>query len=515
MPALERRGALGVAGAGVAALWLGGWVARWRFASPNVDDYLYTSLGRGIGAEVADGDLGAAAAHVLNSGPSSPIIPVLTAPLAHLGPDIAVLVQLPVLLLLGWFVFRSLEEFLPWRESVIVAAAFSLWAPILGWSLMVHMALLSSALTMASIHFLVRSRGFTVRQPSVLFGLALGLLALSRSLAPVYVAALLVSALVVTLVFHGLPRGRERLVSLGLSAAVALAVAGPWWLRSGSKTLRYLLDAGYEESDAYAVGGNPIVGRLRTIGEEWGLAVVVLGLVLLAVIVRDRVRGHPRTRDAERGAVELRAACVLFAVVLVALLATSENEGTAFAHPALAPLVVAVVGSAVRSGLARQALIAGAGVLAGSGVLLSWAPGLELGKWVPSSVYAHYVSQALGADDSSARTGHVHREMAALVGDETVFFMRDDPLLNANGMVFEKLDQGLAGTVLVHSYDPAAGVPPVPAGANIVVAGESCVPYHRNLDAVSVAEALRQSGFRLVREWTYSSCNRVEVWRRT
>src|SRR6185369_15242471 len=117
-------------------------------------------------------------------------------------PDGVVLLQLPLLLALFALVFGIVERASGARSALVAALITTLSPPVLCWSLMVHMAIASAVCALGSLEAYVRSDGFTRRWPSIYVGVWIGLLAISRSMAPVYVAMVSAAILVCVLRFH-------------------------------------------------------------------------------------------------------------------------------------------------------------------------------------------------------------------------------------------------------------------------------------------------------------------------
>jgi hypothetical protein len=169
-----------------AAAWTPLYLQRRRAHQPNVDDYLYTIVARQIFRAGSFGDIVHA---FLHTGQTAPLVPLLAAPGAVHGVDGAVAVELPLLLLLAgaaWMLVRPWVG--PWSAALIGFAAAANQA-VLGWALMMHFSVATSALCLLALAGYLRSDGFRHWGWSALTGGAVGLLLLSRSLAPLYVAA--------------------------------------------------------------------------------------------------------------------------------------------------------------------------------------------------------------------------------------------------------------------------------------------------------------------------------------
>jgi hypothetical protein len=115
----------------------------------------------------------------------------------------------------------------------------------------------ASALLAAAMAALARSGGLGRRRPSVAFGAAAGLTALTKTMTGVFMVAPLLRLI-------GLQRRSDRrpaLRNLGLAAVAALVVAGPWWLPHFGPALGYLVHYGVGSGAApYATGGRTLLG---------------------------------------------------------------------------------------------------------------------------------------------------------------------------------------------------------------------------------------------------------------
>ncbi len=171
---------------------------RWESHFANVDDYLYALQTR----EYRDA-LGADPRDLLHAwrmfGSNSPLIPMLALPVAAVSasPHALILVQvLPLVLLLGST--RSLLRALGITPSAswFTAAAIATLPPVMGYAAMYHFGLAAAACATLAAAAYARSERLAHLRPALLLGLAVGLLALTRVVAPVYVAALCVPLVV-------------------------------------------------------------------------------------------------------------------------------------------------------------------------------------------------------------------------------------------------------------------------------------------------------------------------------
>jgi hypothetical protein len=304
-----------------AAAWVPLYLQRRRAHLPNVDDYLYALMSLRLAHA---GSIGNFVHDFLHTGQTAPLVLLFSAPGAVHGVDGAVALQLPLLLLLAggaWFLARIWVG--PWPAALIGLAAATNQA-VIGWSVMVHFSVTASACCLWMLAAYLRSEGFQNWRWALLTGASVGLLLLSRSLAPVYVAPFVVVALIDVVRRRRLPWAQ-----IGAALAVAVAVAGPWWLVSGGDALHYLRSSGYQASSGLTDTGahlslHSLLARVRwTLGDLGTLqALILLAAPLIAVAHRRRMPG----------AVVVASWLGLTLVVL----ATSSNIGTGFGLPLIA-----------------------------------------------------------------------------------------------------------------------------------------------------------------------------------
>ena len=435
----------------VSLVWFIAWNVRRRIAEPNVDDYLYAIVARQIWAPLANGDVWATAKTILGTGQNAPLVPLLASPLSTFGPDVAVMVQLPLLLALAVLVFSIVRRVSGTAAGVFAALVTSLSAPILNWSLMLHMALASSVCSLGVLDAFLRSYGFTHRRATVGVGIWIGLLAVSRSMAPVYVAMICVTVALSTVLFHrrdvidSLPR-------IALASVAAICIAGPWYAVSGLTTLRYLSQTGYGSSSGFVENVSSLIVRYRTTTGEvgYGLAATIAAMCVFILIERRRRLAERRLDDRSR---ESQFVLLVFAALVMAFLSTSRTPGTAFDLPAIAALVPGLfVSLRERSSLVLIAPFAFASI--GLALVQSWLlPGWETRASASRPpAYATGGASALGA--YGVPVPRIADRINSIVGDRSVFVTRDDPILNVNALTYLKLARGFGGSVTAPSYRP-------------------------------------------------------------
>jgi hypothetical protein len=501
-----------VAGA-VAVIWFVAWWVRWRYQSPNVDDYLYTIVAGQIWEPIRAGDLVGAVAAFLNTGQTAPLIPALGAPLYRWGPDAIVLVQLPLLLALTALVFSIVDRVSGVRAAVVAALMTALSAPVLGWSVMVHMALASSVCTLGVIDAYLRSGGFARRAPSALMGVWVGLLAMSRSMAPVYVTMAAVTLLLALVLFH-----RRAVVAraghLAIAALTATAVAGPWYWQSGLVALAYLRTAGYAATSGYVVPGNPLRLRLVAMWSDMGAALAVWLLVLAGAVLVQRLRGRWPAASRNGAGDETRFVLFAFAALVTAFLSTTGVGGTGYELPVIVTLIPALILCLPAAGPALKAAATSGLVVAGLAIMQAWlVPGWQ-GRWgaAPPPFYAREAVYAIGS--ARRQLSALTEQVGRLVGEQDVFITRDDAIVNYTGLVYYKTSRGLGGRVGTSPYDASITRLSIPATYEFVVTGQSCDPFHPRLERAYLESVLDVEGWSTVWSLRLSPCNEIVLRRR-
>jgi hypothetical protein len=499
-----------VAGGIVILVWVAGWFVRRHYGTPNVDDYLYTLVAHRLWTPLATGDVLGAVGAFLSTGKNAPLVLAFGAPLSNWGPDAVVFLQLPLLLCLFALVFAIVERASGATLAIVAALITTLSPPVLNWSLMVHMAIASSVCTLGVVNAYLRSEGFTRRWPSVRVGIWLGLLALSRSMAPLYVAMVCAAILLSLLRFH---RGRimtaSRNIVLGVCAA--LAVAGPWYWKSGLTALTYIRTVGYSADAGYAWNGDPV--RLRIGSTLHGMGDALVALLLLILALGLLARSRKQWRGAGN---ETRFVLFVFAGLVLGFLCTTNVAGTAFDLPVIVTVIPAVVLCLPVKGPALK-ILAPVGLLVSAlAIAQAWLlPGWEgRSGSAPAPAYASAFLQALGDPASRAAAKPVNDDVGRVVGDHDIFVTRDDAVINIEGLSYFKLKNGWGGRVDTPSYDLRVKPVSVPSGYEFVLTGQSCVLYHQNVDRAVVESFLRAGTWSIVSSSHLSPCNDVVLWRR-
>ncbi len=434
-----------------------------------------------------------------------PVAPVST------SPHVLVLVQVVPLLALVAGVRSLLGQVgVERRAAWLATAAISTLAPVLAYAAMWHFALAATACTVWAVAAYARSDRLARLRPALALGLALGLLSLTRVMAPVYIVAL-----AVPIAIDVLASGADRLrrVRNGAGAAlVAALVAAPWWLATGDDAFDYLRSSGYEQTvftpDTSLF--DRAIDRLEWTAEETGwllaLLLVALGGWALVCVVR-RVPGW-------------RLLAVLLGAVAVgmAFLATSSNLGTAFALPFVVLLACAAVPALLQLGrpLRTVALAASAAVLAVSLLALTGAlPKATVADhrlWNEALPGVEQARAVLRCDDCRPPDSErLAEDVLAVIGERPALIVREDAVLNSEGLRHVAVERHASANV----SPPAAGatVPPAQlARVDFVVTGLTVGPYRPGVDVAGLDARMRAAGFRPVLDKRPSAWNTVTVW---
>jgi len=481
---------------------------RWHAHYSNVDDYFYALQTRAYVDALGLNPL--PLVHAWQAyGSSTPLIPMLALPIAAIdtSPDVLVLIQaIPLLVLL--FSIRSLLGSLGLRPASawLAAALITTLPPVLGYAAMYQYGLAATACMAVAGAAYARSNRLRTRAPTLLLGVAVGLLAVSRVVAPVYVAALLGAIAIDVLADRG-DGSSARMRNAGLAAVITLAIAAPWWLTTGSSAVHYLTSAGYGvglpgERSSHL---DAVVHRFTWTATEsgWLLSAVVGALLVWAVgCMRRRAPGW-----------RLAAWLVGVAALGMVLLATSSDRGTAFALPCfvlaccvaawgiegIAPrtrvvVLAATVLSLVVPGLALMDLV-GPARLGGQELWQVGTPGLGQAR------------SALGCHCAPPDSNALAAQVVRIVGERPMLIVRDDALLNPQSLRYESTRQGLTANF---STPPADGVVTRSELSKVryVLAGATPGPY-LNVNLVEFLRELHNFRFRPVLNLELSATNSV------
>jgi 4-amino-4-deoxy-L-arabinose transferase-like glycosyltransferase len=491
----------------VLAGWLALYAMRVRDGFSNVDDYLYAGQADAFRRGAAHGPR--ALAHAWSAyAQNSPLVPALGAPLTAVtkDPTVLVLVELPLLLAL-WLGLHRLGRLLGLadRAAWVTATVVAVSPAVLGYAVMWHFAVAATATLVWALVAYLRSDRLRERRWAVAFGILVGLLTLTRSVAVVYLAALALACAVDLLLDR--TDARRRAAHLGLAVAAGAVVAGPWWAVAGRTAYRYLRNAGYDAGSGFTAGRGSALGtaglRLRHTAAETGLVVTVLLVALLAAALARALRD----RD--------RAVLLTVAVALAGLggLATSSNLGTAFALPLVAVAAVAAATAVRRIEVAAAALAVALAALLGQLGALPNATVADLPLWVAAYPGRGQAFGALGGAHDLSVARRANAQVVANIRGSRTLLVRDDALVNAQSLTarLRPADGVLLG---VAPFGAMALTDADLGGADVVVAGTTEGPYHPGLVPAAVEARLRDAGFAVYLRIVLSDRNEVVLWRR-
>ena len=510
-----------------AVVWLGAmsivmYQERLHDGVINVDDYLYSRQTIAYWGAIRSlhGLRGAWKQFAINS----PLLSTLAAPLVAFSQNPArlVLVNLPLvlLLLLGTAaLLRSLGLAGPirWLLAGVIAAA----PPVLTYTAMFNFGVVASVCLIFCCLAYARSKRLRRRRVCLLLGLALGFLSLSRVVAVVYLAALIVP-FVADAAIDRFNR-RARIVNGLLALMVAAIVAAPWWLTAGPQAVHYLVDAGYSSNSVF-VGHAGLfqrqLDRLSHTADETGwllaLAVLVLFVSGAALAVWRLRRSH--SDEAARHVVVMAVVVVLGMLFL----GTSTNSGTAFALPFF------VLGSAVGvagwgSGLQHRAVavrLAAATVVV---LLIGFTTVQVVIRQSPPTWGRHQVwlsgtparaqfEQALGCTSSCSlpNASDVNARIVTLIGSAPTLILRGDAVVNPESLRYRGLVTGVAVDLTAQAA-PGTLVPASLSGVDFAIAGSTPAPYLAS-DLGSADSVLRVRGWCDALKFRLSTSNLVEIW---
>ena len=430
----------------MAVVWVVLFVVRVQAHQPNVDDYLYAYTAKSL---YVSGDPFSA---FLHTGQTSPLVPAMAA----LGADVrgiygALAVELPLVLLLVAGNFVLARVWVSPVAAMVVALVAGLNIEVLNYAMLLNFAIASTAAVVWCFASYLRSNHLRDWRWALTFAIALSALALSRSMALVYVAPL---ALVVACDYlldvrrNGHFWRWPALLALGS----LLVLAGPWWMVSGHAALHYLLNAGYNPSSGYLTASQgfdlTLSGLHRRITYEltelgWSQSWVLGGAVVATAVVAALGRRRLNWRSLWMLSV--------WSVLTLLLLSTSSNFGTAFGLPVLVVVVVlcgSVLGQFPTTAL-RWALVPLAAVVA---VGLAFQFTSSISEWWPGPTYRSQVINAGGTNRTNV--GLITAQVARAVGKTPTVLGLSDPIVNVNGLGWE-LDGNISALLAPHSGQTA------------------------------------------------------------
>jgi hypothetical protein len=486
----------------VTIVWVVLFIWRVQANQPNVDDYLYASTAKSL----LQGDSITA---FLHTGPTAPLVPALSAIGAReWGIYGALAIELPLLLLLVAGTYALARTWVVPGVAMVIAVFAGLNTAVLGYAMMLNFAVASTTAVIWCFVSYLRSCHLRNWRWSLVFAIAVGALALSRSIAPVYVAPLVLVVgwdYLVDVRRTGDLWRWPALTALG----VVLIMAGPWWLVSGHDAFHYLFNAGYIPSSGFASRGvtltpsaveNRISDELTYLGQFQGL---VLGAALLVTAI---VAFIYRQRFNMKYLWMLAAWSALTFLVL----STSSNVGTAFGLPAI--VIVIVLCGAILGQLPQQVLRWAFAPLGGVVIVgLVFQFTASVNNWFPGPPYRVQVVEAGGTGRTDVEL--ITTQVADAVGLSRTLLVHNDPIVNENGLQWARGTQTGVLTPAPGQAGTASAISSLPHVSTLIT-GTSKAPFFGPLDQVAVDRAAVREGFRPFKVWTVSQFNNVIVWQR-
>jgi hypothetical protein len=486
------------------AAWMLLFVARVQAHQINVDDYLYADVARSLFGH------GNFVSSFLHTGTTSPLVPTLAAPGADIGGVYgAMTVELPFFLMLVAGSFFVARVWLSPLAAMVAALVVALNEDVSSYALMLHFAVPTAAALVWAFASYLRSRHLQDWKWSLIFGVAIAAMLLSRSMAVVYVVPLVAAAGIDVMIDIFKNGHAFRLPALG-ALATTLVLAGPWWLVSGDATIHYLQSAGYQPSSGYtsrggALNATTILQRAKWSlaelgwGESWALALALLAALWLLV---------RRRHSLKLTSLWIPATWVLLTGLI---LSSSSNPGTAYGLPVIVILII--LAAAVLGQMSWRMLPTLSVVLAGILALGLVAEGVNgTGSWWPEAPYRAGVIAAGG--NKGTNIDLLTEQVQRLIGSAPTLLAQNSPTLSSNGL---RWNAGLASETLLFAPSTPDGTRVAIrdlARVNMVITGAALVSYLPLVNQGAVESSALRDGFHPIRVWLVGQIQSVVVWQR-
>jgi 4-amino-4-deoxy-L-arabinose transferase-like glycosyltransferase len=321
------------------------WVWEFRAGYPlNTDEVGYLTIALRDTQALKSAGIRGLVQEFLEQRSQAPLVPLLTVPM-HLifGEEIlpSFLVQSGFLALLAFSSYGIGSRLAGPHLGLLTALVVTSIPEVIDWARSYHFAVPSAALFTSAVYALLRSEGLRSRRWTIIWGVLLGLTALSRTMTVAYLPGLIVAAgLRVLAEKEGRLRGG---IHFGIGIGVGILTAATWYLRNWLEVLNYLVSYGYgTHSVYYGQGRSPFTLQFVDRGFYLPLACLVgftlaIGLIVLVKTIRGYSH-HSDIRDFLRS--DLSMLVIVFVCGYVAL-SSSRNQGSGFALPLL-PIPVAL-----------------------------------------------------------------------------------------------------------------------------------------------------------------------------
>lgn len=276
---------------------------------------------------------------------NGPLVPMLAVPFLVVGPRsiVTAMIVQPVLVVAASCGAAGVLASMGHRRAAVLGgvAAMGLSISVVSSRSFQYSTGVAAFMALA-MWALSASDGGRKRAQMVAFGVAVGAMLLSRTMAVSFLPAVALAAVIVV------RRNRDGWRNLALSAAVTILVAGPWWWIQWGPITDYLYENAYGDR-AHYWGSVPLSARwddhVRYYGSDFKFASVLVPSVAALVVVSLAVV-RPGAGAWKAWADRSRPLIAAWAVVVIgsaALLSTS-NRGFWFAHPLDVMFVVGVIG---------------------------------------------------------------------------------------------------------------------------------------------------------------------------
>lgn len=327
------------------------WLIRYRSGTlTELDEAGYVATTIRQSRALGDG-LHAFAGAVIKTDLTSPLVPFFTLPFHWaFGPGLtsawAPILLCSALLIVTTYALAVVLMPPPWAlASALVVATLP---GVTDYTRIYHFAVPATLALTVAVLCAVRSDRFRRRDWAVAAGVALGAMALCRTMTLAYVPLVVVGGAVQLLID---PRDRRaRVRNLAWLALTVVVVAAPWYAINWGAVSEYLFGYGYGAEATRFGPSFPLWSPLRwlvvlVVAAEYLFAPLVLALAACAGALA-RQRGARRTL---RGILESDA--LIPAVVVLGgfvALSTTNNLGSAFSLPLLPCLVLLPIAAASR-----------------------------------------------------------------------------------------------------------------------------------------------------------------------
>jgi hypothetical protein len=534
-------------------LWL---VAFRRGGALNFDEAGYLSMSITDFYALRRMGLGGLARTVLEQPTQAPFVPfasslvyVVLGRVSLLAAYAVQLVSYVVVVVAAWALARRLVDQWAGLAAAVCVAALPI---LIGFSHEYSFAVPAAAATAVAVWAAVSSELMTRKLVMVVWGAALAVMILSRTMTLAFLPSFALLAVAHLAVSR---RRRESAVGLACGVGAALVVAGPWYYRQGASVWTYLTSYGYGASSGQ-------YGATRTLftPSTWPTYVsdtidrsvwLPLAIVLLAGTATLVWLFFARLRRGDLTARKALASPWTYLAVVVAegilALTSSQNRGSGFPAPLLPLATVLAVAALARATRARRGvryatlaavvLLALPSLIAASAFDVAGQPRFvsvpALGPVTvvdmrgPYTLYAQEMLEYTPGDPRGLawrRAGdQVSRAVDELSGQRPDFPMVmafAHSLLNGNTVRLEELlDHG--GSPPVYALTPSTDAGGYGAqldatlgegpGAVLVTTDETGV-FPPVLDVDALRAALTDRGFELGRTVPLPDGARVEVW---